>query len=75
MDEVMRGEVSTARLAAALAALRVRGETPEEIAGFGESMRHNAIQLPLNPAQRGEVLLDTVGTGGDGANILPPPPL
>ncbi len=65
MREVMSGEMSTARLAAALAALRVRGETPGEIAGFAQAMRENAVRVNVQPR---DVLLDIVGTGGDGAN-------
>lgn len=67
MDEVMTGELSSVRLAAALAALRVRGETPAEIAGFAQAMRRNAVRLRVRPR---EVLLDIVGTGGDGANTF-----
>ncbi len=67
MNEVMQGTVSAARLAAALSALRVRGETDEEIAGFAQSMRQHAVQLPIAPRT---LLLDIVGTGGDGANTF-----
>ncbi|MPY65356.1 anthranilate phosphoribosyltransferase [Deinococcus sp. SDU3-2] len=67
MREVMEGSVSGVRLAAALAALRVRGETPEEIAGFAQAMRENAVQVQVEPR---DVLLDVVGTGGDGAHTF-----
>lgn len=67
MREVMGGEMSSARLAASLAALRVRGETPEEIAGFAQVMREHALTLDVRPR---DVLLDVVGTGGDGANTF-----
>ncbi|WP_041231077.1 anthranilate phosphoribosyltransferase [Deinococcus peraridilitoris] len=67
MREVMAGDMSGVRLAAALAALRVRGETPEEIAGFARAMREFAVKLPI---ARGGVLLDTCGTGGDGAHTF-----
>lgn len=67
MREVMTGEVSSVRMAAALAALRVRGETAEEIAGFAQAMRENAVQVKVRPR---EVLLDIVGTGGDGAHTF-----
>ncbi|GAA5531680.1 anthranilate phosphoribosyltransferase [Deinococcus aluminii] len=67
MREVMEGNVSGVRLAAALAALRVRGETPEEIAGFAQAMRENAVRVQVAPR---EVLLDVVGTGGDGAHTF-----
>ena len=67
MQEVMAGEMSGVRMAAALAALRVRGETPEEIAGFALAMRENAVHLPIAPRP---LLLDVVGTGGDGAHTF-----
>ena len=67
MREVMTGEMSGVRMAAALAALRVRGETPEEIAGFAQAMRENAVHLPIAPRP---LLLDVVGTGGDGAHTF-----
>lgn len=67
MNEVMTGEMSSSRLAASLAALRLRGETPDEIAGFAQAMRKNAVNLRVRPR---EVLLDIVGTGGDGAHTF-----
>ncbi|MBB5233243.1 anthranilate phosphoribosyltransferase [Deinococcus budaensis] len=67
MREVMEGNVSGVRLAAALAALRVRGETPEEIAGFAQAMRESAVRVQVAPR---DVLLDVVGTGGDGAHTF-----
>ncbi|WP_424951821.1 anthranilate phosphoribosyltransferase [Deinococcus sp.] len=67
MGEIMAGELSGVRMAAALSALRVRGETPEEIAGFAQAMRENAVHLPISPR---ELLLDVVGTGGDGAHTF-----
>lgn len=67
MREVMAGDVSGVRLAAALAALRVRGETPAEIAGFAQAMRESAVRVNVTPR---EVLLDVVGTGGDGAHTF-----
>ncbi|GGJ64117.1 anthranilate phosphoribosyltransferase [Deinococcus aquiradiocola] len=67
MGQVMTGEISAVRLGAALAALRVRGETPAEIAGFAQAMRENAVHLPIAPRP---LLLDVVGTGGDGAHTF-----
>lgn len=67
MRGVMEGDMSGVRLAAALAALRVRGETPEEIAGFAQAMRENAVRVNVTPRP---VLLDVVGTGGDGAHTF-----
>ncbi|WP_425147539.1 anthranilate phosphoribosyltransferase [Deinococcus sp.] len=67
MTELMGGELSAVRMTAALTALRVRGETPAEIAGFAQAMRENAVHLPIAPR---ELLLDVVGTGGDGAHTF-----
>lgn len=65
LGEVMRGELDEAVLAGLLVALRAKGESPDEIAGFVEAM--------TAAAQRVEVegpLLDTCGTGGDGADTF-----
>ncbi|HSJ63216.1 MAG TPA: anthranilate phosphoribosyltransferase [Gemmatimonadaceae bacterium] len=60
-DEVMRGEATPAQTAAMLMALRVKGETSEEIAGGARALRHAMIALP---AEDREALVDTCGTGG-----------
>ncbi len=65
MGRMMAGELSQVQTAAALAALKVRGETPEEIAGFASAMREAAT--PVNVS--GE-LVDVVGTGGDGVGTF-----
>lgn len=62
MGEVMAGEVSPARIAALLTALKMKGETPEEVAGFARAMRENAVRV----APRRADLVDTCGTGGGG---------
>jgi anthranilate phosphoribosyltransferase len=62
MNAIMDGEVSPVRLAAFLVALRTKGETSAEIAGFAASMRKHCRRIP---APEGAV--DTCGTGGDGA--------
>jgi anthranilate phosphoribosyltransferase len=61
-EEIMQGEVSEPLLGGFLVALRMKGETPEEIATFACVMRERA--RPLAIAR--EDLLDTCGTGGDG---------
>ena len=66
MDEVMAGEASPAQIAGFLVALRAKGETAEEIAGCAEAMREHA--LTVRPAR--DDLVDTAGTGGDGAGTL-----
>lgn len=66
MQAVMTGEVGEARLAAALAALRVKGETVDEIAGFAEAMREAAETVEIGFPD----LLDTCGTGGDASGTF-----
>ncbi len=59
--EIMGGEGSPAQVGALLMALRVKGETAEEIAGIVEALR--AAMVPM-PAEAPESLVDTCGTGG-----------
>ena len=66
MDQIMRGEATPAQIGGFLVALRVKGETADEIAGCAEAMREHV--LPVHP-QRDD-LVDTAGTGGDGARTL-----
>ena len=63
MNEVMRGEATPGQIGALLVALRVKGETVDEIAGCAEAMREHALRVR---PQR-EDLVDTAGTGGDEA--------
>lgn len=65
MMAVMAGEVPAPVTAALLTALRAKGETPAEIAGFVQAMVDNAVPIKLNGP-----LVDTCGTGGDGANTF-----
>jgi anthranilate phosphoribosyltransferase len=68
MEAIMSGEATPAQIGAFLVALRMKGETPQEIAGFAESMRHKATAVPYTaPAAP---LLDIVGTGGDGKHTF-----
>ena len=66
MDEVMRGEATPAQIGGFLVALRLKGETADEIAGCAEAMRAHVV--PVRPARTD--LVDTAGTGGDGAHTL-----
>jgi anthranilate phosphoribosyltransferase len=61
MDLIMTGEATNAQMAALLIALRMKGETSEEITGFAQVMRLYATRV----ATGREPLLDTCGTGGD----------
>jgi anthranilate phosphoribosyltransferase len=66
MGEIMTGEATPAQMGAFLVALRMKGETADEIAGCAEAMREHV--LPVHP-QRDD-LVDTAGTGGDGASTI-----
>jgi anthranilate phosphoribosyltransferase len=67
IGHLMDGNLSQMQAAALLAALRMRGETIEEIVGFAEAMRARAIKVPI---KTDEALLDIVGTGGTGINTF-----
>ena len=60
-DAVMSGEGGAAQIAALLVALRVKGETPDEVAGAAEALRRAMVELPADDP---EGLVDTCGTGG-----------
>ncbi len=63
MGEIMDGSPTPAQFGAFVAALSVRGETSEEIAGMATVMRARALRVDA-----GDNLVDTCGTGGDGQN-------
>ncbi|MFE1291272.1 anthranilate phosphoribosyltransferase [Streptomyces sp. NPDC058751] len=65
MESVMRGEVSPARLAGLLVALRAKGETVDEVSGLVSGLLAHAVRLTV-PGPT----LDIVGTGGDGAGTV-----
>lgn len=67
MGMLMDGQLSQMQAAALLAALRTRGETPDEITGFAQAMRDRAVRLPIRSEGP---LLDTCGTGGTGLNTI-----
>ena len=69
LNLILGGHATDAEIAAVLGALAARGETAEELAGFVDAMRAAATPLPLNDAERG-LLVDTCGTGGDGAETF-----
>jgi anthranilate phosphoribosyltransferase len=60
MREVMEGEVTPAQLGSYLTALSLKGETPEEIAGFATVMREKSLRVSVDGTA-----IDTCGTGGD----------
>ncbi|MBX3272548.1 MAG: anthranilate phosphoribosyltransferase [Sandaracinaceae bacterium] len=67
MARILAGEASPVHVAALAVALRMRGETPGELAAAARALRRAAVALP-GPARR--PLLDTCGTGGDGAGTF-----
>ncbi len=62
LDAIFAGSISPVQISALLIALRMKGETPEELAGFARSMRSHLE--PVNVQPDGGPLLDTCGTGG-----------
>jgi len=65
MHELMSGEATPAQAGAFLVALRMKGETVEEIAGLAAAMREKA-----EPVRTPHPVVDTCGTGGDGHGTL-----
>ena len=70
MDDIMDGLATPAQIGSYLTALRMKGESVEEIAGSAESMREHVVAVPLSSSVREEILLDTCGTGGDGKHTF-----
>lgn len=62
IGEIMDGQATPAQIAAFLVALRMKGETVEEIVGGARAMRSRAVRVDAGEG----VVLDTCGTGGDG---------
>ena len=60
-DVIMRGEATPAQVAAVLMALRVKGETADEVAGGARALRRAMVRLPADDP---DALVDTCGTGG-----------
>ena len=65
MGEIMNGEATPAQFGAFVTALRLKGETVDEIVGMAKTMRAKAIHVNIN-----EPVVDTCGTGGDGAGTF-----
>jgi anthranilate phosphoribosyltransferase len=62
MEQIMTGQATPAQIGGFLIALRLKGETVQEVTGFARAMRRNATPV----ASRHPLLVDTCGTGGDG---------
>jgi anthranilate phosphoribosyltransferase len=67
MDIIMTGQATQAQIGGYLVALRMKGETVDEITGSVRTMREQVASVPVTLAE-GEPLLDTAGTGGDGSH-------
>src|ERR1700733_13059083 len=66
MEQILSGHATDSPVAELLRALRIKGETVDELVGFATAMRRSATKIfPSNYARRGEPLMDTCGTGGD----------
>jgi anthranilate phosphoribosyltransferase len=61
MDIIMSGQGSEAQIGAFITALRIKGETIDEIAGFAETMRSHSLKVECSSKK----MIDTCGTGGD----------
>lgn len=61
MAVIMKGEAAAAQIAGLLVGLSMKGERPEELVGFAQAMRANALRITPPPG----AVFDTCGTGGD----------
>jgi len=66
MDQIMSGGATDAQIGAFLVALRIKGETVDEIVGCAEGMREKATPIKTSRTN----LIDTCGTGGDGSGTF-----
>jgi anthranilate phosphoribosyltransferase len=67
MDAIMEGKLTQAQIGGFLIALRMKGETPEEIAAFARIMRQHAVTVA---PKTDRPLVDTCGTGGDNTHTF-----
>src|SRR3990172_8339248 len=65
MNEIMEGQATPAQIAAFVTALRIKGESAEEITGMATVMRQKSLKVVTDG-----FLVDTCGTGGDGHNTM-----
>ncbi len=66
MDFIMQGNATDVQIAAMLIALRMKGESISEVTGAAQTMRENAVFIDAGSG----IVVDTCGTGGDGANTF-----
>jgi len=65
MNEIMEGEATPAQFGSFVTALRLKGETVDEVAGMARTMREKSLHVEVDGP-----LVDTCGTGGDGSNTF-----
>jgi anthranilate phosphoribosyltransferase len=71
IDEIMSGEATPAQIGSFITALRLKGETVDEITGAARVMRKKATRVNISPLRAKDgIILDVVGTGGDGAKTF-----
>jgi len=71
MNEIMSGEATPAQIGSFITALRMKGETIEEISGAAMVMREKATRISTGVAvDKGDILVDTCGTGGDSSGTF-----
>jgi len=71
MNEIMSGDATPAQIGAFITALRMKGETVDEITGAARVMREKATRIDTGVAvASGDVLVDTCGTGGDSSGTF-----
>jgi anthranilate phosphoribosyltransferase len=77
MDAIMSGAATNVQIAAFLTALRMKGETVEELIGFAQVMREKVARVPTRAEETAaltgtdrEMLIDTCGTGGDASGTF-----
>ncbi|MDY7033612.1 MAG: anthranilate phosphoribosyltransferase [Thermodesulfobacteriota bacterium] len=66
MNQIMSGEATPAQIGSFITALRMKGETVDEITGGARVMREKAVKIKTSSPR----IVDTCGTGGDGANTF-----
>lgn len=71
MEQILSGNANDALIAALLVALRMKGETVDELVGLATAMRRHAVKIfPDGHSHADEMLVDTCGTGGDGCDTF-----
>ncbi|MDI6827056.1 MAG: anthranilate phosphoribosyltransferase [Armatimonadota bacterium] len=68
MEEIMNGDATPAQIASFITALRMKGETVDEVTGFARVMREKSVKIPTKCEPSS--LVDTCGTGGDRLNTF-----